>query len=220
MTDIFTQLENQHKTILKFLDSFDVALGATDIEFLKNSLNFIESYIDHLHHGIEEEILFPEAEKTEVPKQGGAHCTKYFGLFLERRFLEETKDHMKALDHLDIPKHHFEKEIEEIIKKNSPLKIPLEDHESGFYLKHMLKREIEKYENSNDKNPSRLKKVGNTFSDMLKIHIEKEDKCLFPVLVKRFDAESLSNMSKRAQELEKNLGPQLTELKGKFPTLL
>ena len=56
--------------------------GEADIPFLQGAVEFIRVYADHCHHGKEENILFRELDKKDIPPE-------------ERRIMEELiEDHI------------------------------------------------------------------------------------------------------------------------------
>ena len=70
-------LRDQHRNILKVADvleevlSREPELGALDFDAIADCASFIRLYADALHHGKEEDLLFPEMAKAGIPKEGG-----------------------------------------------------------------------------------------------------------------------------------------------------
>jgi hemerythrin-like domain-containing protein len=70
-------LRDQHRKILKIADVLEEVLahepqpGAFDYDALDDCVAFIRLYADALHHGKEEELLFPELESLGMPRQSG-----------------------------------------------------------------------------------------------------------------------------------------------------
>ena len=69
-------LRDQHRNILKIADLVEhviVSAGeeAPDYDALDDCVTFIRLYADALHHGKEEDLLFPELVSRGMPKDGG-----------------------------------------------------------------------------------------------------------------------------------------------------
>lgn len=70
------RLSQEHQTILRAVDALsafaeEVRRGGGDREELFRFLTFIRDYADGLHHGKEEEVLFPAMVEAGFPKEGG-----------------------------------------------------------------------------------------------------------------------------------------------------
>jgi hemerythrin-like domain-containing protein len=70
-------LRDQHKNILKIADVLEDVLarepepGAFDYDAIEDCVSFIRLYADALHHGKEEDLLFPELEAVGLSRDGG-----------------------------------------------------------------------------------------------------------------------------------------------------
>ena len=70
-------LRDQHKNILKIADVLEEILGnepepgAFDYDGIADCVQFIRLYADALHHGKEEDLLFPELEQVGMSRQAG-----------------------------------------------------------------------------------------------------------------------------------------------------
>lgn len=70
-------LRDQHRNILKVADVLEDVLGnepepgAFDYDSLEDCVSFIRLYADALHHGKEEDLLFPELEAVGMSRDGG-----------------------------------------------------------------------------------------------------------------------------------------------------
>jgi hemerythrin-like domain-containing protein len=70
-------LRDQHRNILKVADVLEDVLGrepepgAFDYDALEDCVAFIRLYADALHHGKEEDLLFPELEAVGMPRDAG-----------------------------------------------------------------------------------------------------------------------------------------------------
>ncbi len=70
-------LRAQHQNILRLADALERVLdagasaGSLDHEAVEDCVLFIRLYADALHHGKEEDLLFPELEAAGMPRDGG-----------------------------------------------------------------------------------------------------------------------------------------------------
>jgi hemerythrin-like domain-containing protein len=70
-------LRDQHRNILKVADVLESVLGdepepgAFDFDAIADCVSFIRLYADALHHGKEEDLLFPELESLGMSREGG-----------------------------------------------------------------------------------------------------------------------------------------------------
>jgi hemerythrin-like domain-containing protein len=70
-------LRDQHRNILKIADVLEEVLaheprpGAFDYDAIGDCVSFIRLYADALHHGKEEDLLFPELESLGMSRHGG-----------------------------------------------------------------------------------------------------------------------------------------------------
>jgi hemerythrin-like domain-containing protein len=77
MTTATSILRDEHKAILKMIDTAEEAAGrlkknvAVAPEILSGLLEFFHIFADHCHHGKEEDCLFPLLEQKGLPREGG-----------------------------------------------------------------------------------------------------------------------------------------------------
>ena len=70
-------LRNEHEGVLFGLDILEKMAGkarlagATDVEDVKEMVNFLRLFADKCHHGKEEGLMFPAMEKVGIPNAGG-----------------------------------------------------------------------------------------------------------------------------------------------------
>ena len=70
-------LRKEHEAILKMLTATEAAAhriqsgGTVPTETLEGLIEFFRLFADKCHHGKEEDLLFPEMEKSGVPKERG-----------------------------------------------------------------------------------------------------------------------------------------------------
>lgn len=66
-------LMDEHRVIERVLDSIErmFEAGAFDRAFMLKAVDFLKGFADGCHHAKEEQCLFPELERSGVPRQGG-----------------------------------------------------------------------------------------------------------------------------------------------------
>ena len=70
-------LRDQHRNILRVADVLERILarepetGTLDLDGVADCVDFIRLYADALHHGKEEDLLFPELENAGMPRDSG-----------------------------------------------------------------------------------------------------------------------------------------------------
>ena len=87
------RLEEEHQVILKMLEigrAMSEEIGGVDAETLGSVIDFIRTFADRCHHAKEEKVLFVEAEKHGVPKEGGP-----IGMMLVEH--DEGRGYVKAM---------------------------------------------------------------------------------------------------------------------------
>lgn len=179
---ILSQLKEEHDNINKFIPTFykmGINLVSREVrkEALDLSMEFILNYIENYHHGKEEELLFPLAASCGLLRGGGPRCTHFYGKFLNTNFNRRISAQVK--NYPDIKEYKIRKSVSRLVEENSPLKIPLEEHEQGYYLVQMIKFEISKMNESTRENLFVLSKLIRWYAETLRNHVDKENDCLF-----------------------------------------
>ncbi|MCB0415931.1 MAG: hemerythrin domain-containing protein [Bdellovibrionales bacterium] len=186
--DVFYLMDQEHKFVHKLYELFKSILTALKAESnppkedLKKMLKLLHLYGDVYHHGKEEQILFPEADKNGiVGKQGGPHCSLFFGKYLQNDHLPKIKALSKKYP--TILPYKASKDAQALLDKNSPLCIPLNEHEVSYYANQIMKEELKK---GDSWSKAYFLKAADIYLQMLADHIKKEDECLLVVLQKNF----------------------------------
>lgn len=133
-------------------------------------------YVEVIHHPLEEEQLFPFLEQQECLHQGGPRCSYFMGLRLDCDPLKLIREH---LDDFFLATKFSAKTypLPSWLKPQSPLSIPIEEHVVGAELAQSLLYILDNPEMSlKDKYFSKLYY---DYCRLLKMHIDKEDNCLF-----------------------------------------
>lgn len=191
--NIFEQMSEEHQIISKMVLVFDKTLDlilkdtkSFPAEDIEKTLIFFKDFVDEYHHSKEELILFPAADQQNVVvRQGGPKCTFFFGMYLDEETLANTLEDVKSY-HKKVAPYSANTPVQTLLDKNSPLSIPLSEHETGYYSMQLLKSELLEYKQNTDKDMRFFVKVASRYSGMLKKHIQKEDECLFVTLQKTF----------------------------------
>jgi hemerythrin-like domain-containing protein len=162
---LFTNhLRTEHETILKQLSM---------LELCKNSLELL-THIKKLesmflyHHGFEEDHLFQALHETHKVSSGGPNCTLFFGLYLD------THSYLQNL--LKEGVLYLEKEQEHIQRfftEKSMLTIPIEEHRACHILMEQMKNNIL------ESQEQQYKRTLEKYANLLRLHIRKENECLF-----------------------------------------
>jgi hemerythrin-like domain-containing protein len=94
-------LRDQHRKILKIADVLEhlVAVppeASPDYDALDDCVRFIRLYADALHHGKEEDLLFPELVSRGMPKDGGPIAVMLHEHAEGRRFAKAMASELPA----------------------------------------------------------------------------------------------------------------------------
>jgi|GEM_PF-2966103 hemerythrin-like domain-containing protein len=175
MNSLLKELSEEHRSILEKLEHLR-SLTDTHEAVSKNKGALKETLLElrrrlHLHHGKEEKILFPALHRLPRIREGGPRCSLFMTHLMNdniaQSFIESAPDWVVLPT--DPP------EMEEIRAENSPLMIPLKEHRGGDIAMQCMLHEL-------DQNPTdegEFLFLLNRFSRMLRLHIEKEETCLF-----------------------------------------
>lgn len=163
MNPIIQELKNEHQILLAMIDEQKI-------------LPMID-FVEDIHHPKEEELLFPLMAQHPLLRQGGPRCMYFRGLELEMRVHAPAQNLLKEYYALGGPRPSEYKNFE-WLSENNPLSIPMYEHVLGHELasaiRHLLKGSL------NFTVPAQLlNELYNEYCRLLKLHIEKEDTCLF-----------------------------------------
>ncbi len=171
--EIIQHLIDEHKDVARLISNLDTLLSEApsswDPGYLNLLMNFIPIFVEQLHHGKEEDILFPLLAQSPALNQGGPQCTFFMGMKLNRDPVNPIFDVMGR------PASKHPKEvIDQILKNQSPLRIPIEEHQAGAAAIHFLKSRLQ--QNIIDETFARMLQ---NYRQLLQSHMDKENKCLF-----------------------------------------
>ena len=171
MKDLLNQLRQQHQTILEMLDKPEMA-------------SELVHFVEEVHHPMEEDQLFPLIHQQKFLSQGGPRCTHFMGMRLELNPLGAVRKHIDSF----LEKTTFRPTPYRTLpwlSPQSPLSIPFEEHvigaELGQCLTFLLKPENKKL------HTDFFSTLYGDYVRLLKMHIDKEDNCLFIMCERSLD---------------------------------
>lgn len=165
-------LMNEHLLLLHMLDLLKILRTTNDVQGLRDILALFRVALGELHHHKEEHVLFPALLTAAPLAQGGPRCGHFMNHPLNESFGEAR----------DAPSRFA----------GTPLMIPIGEHRAGHRALALIEREL-----LNPSGPHELYLLTTKFDTNLRLHIEKENTCLF-VLADRYlphsvQAELLAN---------------------------
>lgn len=163
MKDLLNNLRQQHQTILTMLDKPELAAE-------------LIHFVEEIHHPMEEDELFPLIREQKFLHQGGPRCSHFMGMRLELDPLGAVRKHMNEFfqktDFRPAPYRALP-----WLTPQSPLSIPFEEHvigaELGQCLLYLLKKE------NAGLHQEFFPGLYADYTRLLRMHIDKEDNCLF-----------------------------------------
>lgn len=162
MLEVLNELREEHRTILSLIQ--------------KNDILAVIKYVEEVHHPKEEKILFPKLAGHPLLNQGGPRCMYFRGLELDLQIYEGSRKLLKSFYQNKGPRPGDYTDFA-WLKDNSPLNIPMEEHRLG----HELACAIQFLYTHPSSNLYKdfLAPLEREYVRLLKLHIEKEDTCLF-----------------------------------------
>lgn len=165
MEKILASLREQHQLILQLLEDPDKILE-------------LIQFVEEVHHPLEEQELFPAMANAPWLRQGGPRCSFHMGLRLERDPLGRMRSHLNAF----YKKASWSPPLfvnPDWLTQQNPLSVPMEEHavshELAESIKYLLKNTDSEFYREH------FKTLHTDFVDLLKMHIDKEDNCLFVI---------------------------------------
>lgn len=162
MPKILDELRQEHQVLLAMLERDDI-------------LKVVE-FVEMIHHPKEEQRLFPLIAQNPLLRQGGPRCTYFRGIELDFDIYANAQKLLQDFYQAGAPRAP-EYDDFEWLKDGNPLNIPMYEHWLGHELAHGLRYL------SQEPNSELYKKFFCLFAEeytrLLRLHIEKEDTCLF-----------------------------------------
>lgn len=175
-------LVKEHDEILRMLRVLEVivshSLNASVLVDLKDVIEYLITVVEKLHHEKEEKILFPFLNSTNALQAGGPNCSLFMQIFLEKQTFAEV---FKFAETAGISPIQISREAQNLINANSPLTIPLKEHHAGQYLIELMKSKLISKGSLGEEDNRELKSFILRYIEMLRLHIRKENECLFIV---------------------------------------
>lgn len=163
MNALIRDLRQQHKDIL------DMIARGDDI------LSIVE-FVEKVHHPLEEIELFPAVAANPLLREGGPLCTYFRSIDLELGPKEAPLQHLEDLYSKGFPRPSAYPSYD-WFNAQSPLSIPMDEHVLGHALASALHGLAE---NKNSALYAEFyQKLSDDYISLLKLHINKEDNCLF-----------------------------------------
>ena len=152
----------------RFLSAFD---GLRDEACVPALRSLCLVFLEEFHHRKEEDLLFPVIAADRRVHAGGPECVLHFDMQMRSPPLETARSACAAagVPALEPPWPPGSQSLRE---ENSPLVIPLEDHEAG----RVLLRGIDALPPGSE--PVALRLL-DAYRDLQARHFRKEDGCLF-----------------------------------------
>ncbi len=132
-------LRKEHDTVLKILDSLELALNNKDLMQCQNQINMLQKEFNRHSLDKEEKVLFPEIEKFILGEGGPTGM-----MIIEHKELTESIENFKQTDNLKdlnkIGNHIINLLREHIDKENNMLFMMAEMHFDDKQKKMILKK--------------------------------------------------------------------------------
>lgn len=179
----FTQhLCDEHREIEKLLALLRSGLLVEDLREINapevlRLLSSLEFLVETVHHAKEELLLFPAMDQAGW-LQGGPNCTLFMGLRIDWNPVGAIQALAKT-QHPPIAPISHRPEVTGLFEKNSPLTIPIEEHEAGHQALQMILTEISALQSNRPVDPDRLYVLVRSYLTLMEFHIRKEEQCLF-----------------------------------------
>lgn len=167
-----------------------------DIQDLLECLSFL---VGRVHHYKEEELLFPLLHDTGRLSEGGPMCTLFQGLSLENDFSSRIIQRRTS----SYAPHELNEKIKKALDAGSPLRVPVEEHLLG----HECLWQAKQYKSMD----STFNKILDDYYDLLRLHIRKEDECLFKVAEYALSEAQEVELLQAAQGIDAQIGIDLIE---------
>lgn len=202
---IFDQLASEHEQISIFIELFDKACWKVfqgeqvDSLFFEKAFLFIENYIGNYHHSKEEVLLFPEVHKRFSTQLAGSHCTYFYEDFYQKRFLKQFQEETSLRG---LASYVSPPELKDIRDEKSPLTIPIEEHEAGFYALKLLESEWHFLQATPNRSPHTFARYGRWYTELLSSHVRKEDECLFVMLKEKLSKQQQASLAQTGLQMD------------------
>lgn len=206
---LIDELKEEHKVIRRMLAVLVSISGKSDQEpvpvgDLETIMGCLAFAVRVRHHDKEEEVLFPALARHGRLREGGPRCTFFFKYKMDGAYINDIMEVVAQRKETLKPPSHNENVLS-FFKENSPLTIPLEEHDVGFYTVQLINQEIQKYK-ENPQSSTQLSRFVNLYAGLMDLHIRKEDECLFVMASEQLSAEIKNDLYEKALQLDQSSG--------------
>jgi hemerythrin-like domain-containing protein len=162
-------------------------------EILRALFSFCRVFFEEFHHGKEEELLFPALATKPGVHAGGPECVLHYDQQMRSPPLEAARRVCAevGVKAIELP---WAPDLQNLRATQSPLTIPLEDHEAGRILLRAIEFCLEQDETGAGEKTLRLFE---SYRDLQERHIRKENGCLFCMSRSLIDPGHWSELEKR-----------------------
>lgn len=171
MKELLKELTEEHQKILDEIKFFE-----NSKEPDKNRLQALFHFVESEHHEKEERHLFPWIAQQTWLNCGGPLCGFFMGVRLELNPLSRMRQHLEAFYQKHGRLSSDERKFPWLTQQ-SPLSIPMEEHELGHQLSqaltYLMKSSVDLTEDAF------FQVLLQDYFALLRMHIDKEDHCLF-----------------------------------------
>lgn len=178
MSVFVEHLMKEHEEILERLEALERASREGAFEQLPGAIRSLRSLVEEEHHAKEEQLLFPALARAGFEGRSGPRCTGFLQL-------REDWDYVGAIQReIAVAGEALERPTD-----SSFLSIPLEEHAAGA----ALSRLIERYalvRCPRELEPDGVRRLVFEYVTLLRVHIQKENECLFIVANELLSAEA------------------------------
>ncbi len=187
--------------------------ASVQIENLLRALDQIKMRVSVIHHEKEEAILFPEMANHPRIREGGPRCGFISKYVFEETYVNELMAPIKSSG-FTLEEHPHSQLMKDLLIKNSPLAVPLREHDTGYQALQYLNHKMNLAKEGQDVNFNSLLEYFDIYVRFMDLHIRKEDECLFVLARNILSSEVLERLEKRAIEFER--APQFDSAKQVF----
>ncbi|HEY8269247.1 MAG TPA: hypothetical protein VIG33_00040 [Pseudobdellovibrionaceae bacterium] len=176
MKDLLKNLKSEHEFILN-----EMRILAEALSINQKRLHDLFQFVEFTHHEKEENILFPWIARQNWLRHGGPLCGHFMGIRLDLNPLARINQHLDDFNRMSLAKKDSillppDKKFA-WLSPQSPLSIPMEEHEVGHRLSEALRHLMQISAEASQE--AIFRTLLQDYFSLLKMHIHKEDHCLF-----------------------------------------
>jgi len=217
-----TNLSCEHQKVQGILSLVETQIATLETSKLEawyldfeKTIHALSYLLGGLHHK-KEEKLFEYLATTKFVREGGSQCGYYFGLFLSHNDKMYFRN-LAIQKKVDISNIH-----ELSLKENSCTAIPREEHEAAEIAHKLLLHQaaivsqLQKSSEDFKVYKGTVEEIGRRYLRLMRLHIEKEEKCLFPAANFMLERQPAPDLMAFTTELENLESQKMQELNQTF----